>query len=329
MDVLIVSLGSTTGLRTADDELAASLQRAGARTALVRASAQRDVRTYVLTDLLWARAARSAARSGIHEHEPRAVIYSTTTAALLWPRKGAIRFDSLTPVSRPGRHGIWQRGREHKRLQQSDLLIPWDEASLQGSGVTGTPSVVVPVPVEPSAGAGSYAPTRDIAAVTYAADPHKKGLDRVLAAWKLIRRDGEELIVAGLEREDEDGVRYVGRLERDEYRALLRRAQIFVTAPRREDYGIAQLEALADGCRLVTTRADGPYVALRLLERLDKQSIADEPDLPGAIRLALDREDSDGEWAARAARELKAFRRDTIDTGVADELLPRLLKKSS
>ncbi len=36
-DVLIVSLGSTAGLRAADDELADSLRRAGASVALVRA----------------------------------------------------------------------------------------------------------------------------------------------------------------------------------------------------------------------------------------------------------------------------------------------------
>ena len=53
-----------------------------------------------------------------------------------------------------------------------------------------------------------------------------------------------------------------GRLAAAEYRALLRRARVFVTAPRREDYGIAQLEALADGCALVTTPAPGPYAAL-------------------------------------------------------------------
>lgn len=323
MDVLIVSLGSTVGLRTSDDELAASLQRSGARTALVRAAPPRRVRTYALTDLMWARAARQAARAGIHEHEPRAVIYSTTTAAMLWPRKGAIRFDSLAPVNRPGRHGFLQRGREHKRLEQADLLIPCDEASMYGSGVTGTPSVVVPIAVEPSAGAGSYEPTRDIDALTYAADPHKKGLDRVLEAWRAIRREGEELQVAGLEGEDEDGVRYLGRLDRDEYRTTLRRAQVFVTAPRREDYGIAQLEALADGCKLVTTRAPGPYVALRLLERIDPHAIADGEDLPGALRFALDHEDE--QWSARAALELNAFRTSAIDRIVADELLPRLL----
>ena len=49
------------------------------------------------------------------------------------------------------------------------------------------------------------------------------------------------------------GVRFAGTLRRVEYRALVRRARVFVTAPRREDYGIAQLEALADGAQLVTT----------------------------------------------------------------------------
>ena len=42
------------------------------------------------------------------------------------------------------------------------------------------------------------------------------------------------------------------------FRALLRRARAFVAAPRREDYGIAALEALADGCMLVTTPSPGP-----------------------------------------------------------------------
>ena len=60
-------------------------------------------------------------------------------------------------------------------------------------------------------------------------------------------------MVAGLAGRDEAGVRFSGMLPRAEYRALLRRARAFVCAPRREDYGIAQLEALADGCALVTT----------------------------------------------------------------------------
>ena len=83
-----------------------------------------------------------------------------------------------------------------------------------------------------------------------------------------------------------EGVRYLGRLAPDEYRGALRRARVYVTAPRREDYGIAQLEALADGCRLVTTPAPGPYAALPLARALDPRLVGD--DLAGALRTALD-----------------------------------------
>ena len=54
------------------------------------------------------------------------------------------------------------------------------------------------------------------------------------------------------------GVRDAGAGPPAEFRALLRRARVYVTAPRREDYGLAQLEALADGALLVTTPAPGP-----------------------------------------------------------------------
>ena len=84
-DVLLVSLGSTAGLRAADAELRGALERAGARVAVAAAAPQPDVRTFALTDLVWARAARAAARAAIHDHDPRAIVYSTITAALLWP----------------------------------------------------------------------------------------------------------------------------------------------------------------------------------------------------------------------------------------------------
>ena len=71
-----------------------------------------------------------------------------------------------------------------------------------------------------------------------------------------------------------------------DYRALLRRARVFVAAPRREDYGIAQLEALADGCVLVTTAAPGPYAALPLARELDARLVGD--GLAVALRVALD-----------------------------------------
>ena len=60
----MVSLGSTGGLRVADDELAESLRRAGASVTVAVAVPPRPLRTLALTDLSWALAARRAARAG-------------------------------------------------------------------------------------------------------------------------------------------------------------------------------------------------------------------------------------------------------------------------
>jgi len=324
-DVLLVSLGSTGGLRAADAELRSALERAGATVAVAVAAPQGDVRTMALTDLVWARAARAAARAALREHEPRAVLYSTTTAALLWPAAGAIRYDAPAAANRPGRHGIWQRPVERRRLREAHLLVPWADGSLDETPAPHAPAVVVPIPVEPSAAEDTTA-ERDIAAITYGANPEKKGLDRVLAAWAAARREGEELVVAGTDRVPAaPGVRNAGRLAPAEYRALLRRARVFVTAPRREDYGIAQLEALADGCALVTTAAPGPYAALPLARALDDRLVTmpDAAALAAAIRAALD--DAGVDYAARALEALAPFRRAAVDRTVAEELLPRLL----
>ncbi len=339
LDVLIVSLGSTTGLRSADESLAASIERAGATVEIAPAREPRAVRTMVATDLLWARAARAAAEqrlNGPPGTRPRAVIYSSTTAALLWPRPGAIRFDAPAAANRPGRHGLWQRPLERRRLGQATLLLPMSEgglAEVPPAARAGDRALVIGLAVEPS---GPVELERDIAAITYAANPVKKGLGRVLAAWRALRRnqgpsrrgelvvagaDGEELRAAGFDLAAEEGVRCVGRLGSAEYRALLRRSRVFVCAPRREDYGAAQLEALADGCMLVTTLAPGPYAALPIARELDDRLLGE--DLAGALRSALD-DPAEG-YAARAARALAPFSRAAIDQRVERELLPRLL----
>jgi len=323
-DVLLVSLGSTPGLRASDDELAGSLRRAGAQVAVVAAAAQRQVRTFALTDLRWARSARAAARAGIERERPRAIVYSTTTAALLWPAPGAIRYDAPASATRPGRHGIWQRPVEARRLRDAPLLIPTAEGTLAETAAPHADALVVPIPVEPS-GLGEPWALREVAALTYAADPRKKGLDRVLDAWAQARRAGETLVVAGLARErlpnPPEGVEVPGPLPREEYRALLRRARVFVTAPRREDHGIAQLEALADGCVLVTTPAPGPYAALELARTLDRRLVTD--DLAAAIRIALD--DPAPRYVARSIDLLAPHARAAVDAVVRSELLPRLL----
>jgi hypothetical protein len=295
-DILLVSLGSTAGLRAADAELAGAIERAGASVAVVAARAPREVRTLALTDLAWARAARVAAQRGIAEHRPRAIVYCTVTAALLWPRAGAIRYDAPAAGNRPGRHGIWQRPLERRRLREAPLLVPQAPGTLDESPSPRAPAVVVPIPVEPS---GPAASQRNIAVITYAANPAKKGLDRVLAAWAAARRPDEELVVTGTDHVPHaDGVRTTGPLEPAAYRELLRRARVFVTAPRREDYGLAQLEALADGCVLVTTAAPGPYAALPLARALDPRLVADD---------------------------IAPYRRAAADAAVREALLPALL----
>src|SRR2546423_5670492 len=108
-DVLLVSLGCTAGLREADDELATSMRRAGAAVATARVPRVRELRTLALIELAWAAAARRAAEAAMRRTRPRAIVYSSTTAALLWPEPGPIRFDAPAAGNRPGRHGIWQR----------------------------------------------------------------------------------------------------------------------------------------------------------------------------------------------------------------------------
>ena len=195
--------------------------------------------------------------------------------------------------------------------------MPLSEGGLAEAPRPHADAVVVPVPVAPS----GPPQERDIAAITYGANPQKKGLDRVLAAWHAVRRDGETLVVAGLDGPEGDGVRFVGTLPPVAYRALLRRARAFVTAPRREDYGTAQLEALADGCALVTTASPGPYAALPLARALDPRLVT--TDLASAIRIALD--DPSAGYTERAAGLLAPWRPEAVDRIVADELLPRLI----
>jgi hypothetical protein len=333
-DVAIVSLGSTAGLRLADEALAESLRRAGASVEIFAAQQPAQMRTLMLTDLGWARAARSASARA---KPAGAIVYSGVTAALLWPARGAIRFDAPSAGNRPGRHGLWQRPLERLRLRQAPLLLPWSEGGLReapGGGAANAAgrTLVLPVPVDPS---GPMDEVRDVAALTYAANPRKKGLDRVLAAWRQVRGalpDTAELHVAGASVESlvkagfgglerEPGVRVVGALGAAEYRALLRRARVFVCAPRREDYGIAQLEALADGCQLVTNEAPGPYAGLPLARGLDSRLVGD--DLAAGLRAAL--LDPLPGYAERARGAIAPFSAEAVDSRVAEELLPRLL----
>jgi glycosyltransferase involved in cell wall biosynthesis len=118
-----------------------------------------------------------------------------------------------------------------------------------------------------------------------------------------------------------DGVRLLGMLEHGAYRALLRRARLYLAASRREEYGIAQLEALADGAILVSTETANSYPALDIARELDARLIG--PDLAAAIRVALD--DPRAGYTAAAAPALERFAAASVDRIVAEEVLPALI----
>lgn len=346
LDVLVVSLGSTNGLRTADDQLLDLLREAGATAELVRPEPSREVRTLPLTDWVQATACRRAALDALDAYDPRAIIYGSTTAALRWPRPGAIRFDALAQRTRPGRHGVWQRPVERRRLRESPLLLPWSAESLEGAPSEVLPKArVLPIAIEAAA---HDATTHDavgellspIAArgqravgVAYAADPVKKGLDRLVGAWAPARRDDEVLLVAGHEHLPSavaaaPGIVDVGRLDRPTFRALVRAVGLLVTAPRREDYGLVQLEALAEGSRVVTTVAPGPYAALPLVRVLWPEQVVEAPDdlheLGRAMRFAIDAAPDPIEQL-RATRAVAPWSRAAVLDVLREQVLPALL----
>ena len=334
-DLLFVSLGTTLGLRAADDQLIAGLRAAGVDVEVVHPERRRDVRTMVLTDFLQAHAASLATRLALRKFDPRQVLYSTTTAAMCWPAPGAIRFDALAQVTRPGHNGAWQRPRERRCLKMSPLLIPWSPLSLAGApeGLDADRQIVTPIAIADLSPEGPRAdPPEGAVCLTYAADARKKGLDRVLAAWARVRRDGELLLVAGLDKIDPaygatEGVKPLGQLAPADFRALMRGVGVYVTAPRREDYGIVQLEALAEGARVVTTHAPGPYAALPLIQELWPEQVVEDPTdaaaLAAALRFAIDARPSAHE-VLRATHAVDPWRPARVQQTIERDLIPAL-----
>jgi glycosyltransferase involved in cell wall biosynthesis len=325
VDIALLSLGTTPGLRRADAALAEQIRAAGAMCEVVQVRIGRGAgalrRHAAVTDFVEALAARRAA-SGV---DARAWIFSSVTSALLQRQPAvpwAVRFDSTAALNRPGAAGSWQRAREKRVLERAPLLLPWGERS----GVDG---LVVRAPVEEIAGSAE----RDIHAIAYAGYPRKRGLDLLCAAWARVAREGERLVVGGVERDralrwlercgvpEPPGVEWHGLLPREEWLGLVGRATVFVNASRREDYGLAQLEALSAGCALVTLPSPGPYEALPLARSLAPELVSD--DLAAALRAGLDITDRDA-YAARARKLLAPFRPDAVQQVVSNELLPAL-----
>ena len=343
-DIALVSLGTTPGLRRADDALVELLREAGASCEVVRvaigARAGRLRRQTAVTDLVEALAARRAAR-GLRAS---ATVYSTVTAALLAPtrRPYAVRFDSPAALNRPGRSGAWQRARERRVLGGARLLLPWGEAAARAVPARvrapgGPELVVLPVPLDDAEPAPR---ARDIDAVAYAGYPRKRGLELVCGAFAAVAPPGASLVVGGLDRDrglewlerhgmaEPEGIEWAGALPRADWLALVARARVLVNASRWEDYGLTQLEALAAGTALVTVPSPGAYEALAPARALDARLVAREVSaeaLAPALRagLALDAEEL-AAYGLRARELLAPYRRDAVAATLSGAVLPAL-----
>ncbi len=355
-DIAILSLGTTSGWRRADAALAEDLRALGYRCRVIPVAvgrAGRLRRSMLLTDVVEALAARHAAS----RLDARAVIICSITAALLQRRPRvphAVRFDSLAALSRPGSGGAWQRRREPDVLRRAELLLPWGAVAAKSAervlGLdTGGPAIVpLPVPITPEpdivsarAAAREPGPT----AVAYGANPEKRGLDVLLPAWERAAPPEAELRIGGIDRRTAErwldrrgvaippGVSFIGMIDHAAWGRLVASAGLYVSAARYEDWGIAQLEALAAGRPLVTLPSPGPNEALPLARRLAPELVGADlgvPELTRAITAGLELSaEARTAYRSEARLLLAPYGPEAVRRSVADRVLPALLPSSA
>ncbi len=330
------------GWRRGDEALAEHIEAAGASCELrpMRLGAARQLqRSMALTDVVQALASRRAA----HDVDARAVVYSSITAALLQPfrRPHAVRFDTIAALSRPGIGGAWQRRRERTVLGRADLLLPWSEAAADAALESASPRRpdVIVLPCVVSVGDAEKVDAPD--ATAYAANPEKRGLDVLCEAWSAGAPDGARLVVGGIERDEAlrwlarkgvaepRGVEFAGAVPRERWTSLVAGSRVYVSAARYEDWGVAQMEALAAGTPLVTVPTPGPNVALPIARQLAPELVAADataPALATSLRagLALG-EATRADYAAVVCRLLERYSDAALRKVVAERVVPALL----
>jgi glycosyltransferase involved in cell wall biosynthesis len=347
-DLLLVSLGTTRGLRLADAQLVDMLREAGASVAAVgtrigMTNALR--RAYPVNDVVEAVAARRVLATGLRRERPRAVVFSTTTAALLAGRVEvpfAVWLDSPARLNRPGLASLPLHALERRQLSRARVLLPHSPGAVEALPVGSAPTVLIPPPIPaalPSVVSGDDG--REPLAVGYTPDPKAKGLALLCAAWEQARVPGARLVIAGIERERAveflgrrgaglpAGAELAGMLPQASFRDLLARARVFVSSAAWEDFGIAPLEALDRGAVLVGAPGGGPFPGLAIARSLAPSFVAEDRD-PGSLARALESAFAadDATLAAyrvAARRALEPYRPEASVKRLQEEVLPALL----
>jgi glycosyltransferase involved in cell wall biosynthesis len=348
IDVLLVSPGTTAGWRRTDGELVKALEELGVSVATCSSDyrAVRHLRrTVLMTDLAEALAMRRALSRALKRYQPRAILYSSPQAAMLQPRSRiegatAVRFDAPAAVNRRGAGAGLLHALERRALGQVRLLLPIGIAPDASIGIAAdVPAIALPIPIDLEANATDET---DPIVLAYAGNPEKKGLDIAARAWALAAPQGWRLIVTGIDPEsgrrflarrgiaNTSDIEWAGTVEPAQYEALLRSARVFLSASRFEDYGIAQLEALAAGAQLVTVPSGGPYEALAFARELDSTLVASSlsaESLADALKAAFAQSDEARASYSRRARELlRPYSRETVRQRLSEQVLPLLLE---
>ena len=343
-DLLLVSLGTTRGLRLADAHLVDMLREAGSSVDAVATrigftNALR--RAYPVNDVVEAIAARRAFVAASRRYRPRAVVFSTTTAALLAGDPGmpfAVWFDAPARLNRPGFASRPLHALERRQLARARVLMPHSPGAIGALPVGSAPTVLVPPPIPVAPPPGD---TREPFAIGYTPDPKAKGLALLCAAWERAELPGARLVIAGIPRERAveflarrgarlpPGAELAGMLPQPSFRDLLSRARVFASAAEWEDFGIAPLEALDRGAVLVGASGGGPFPGLGIARALAPEFVAAdrEPDsLARALEAAFAASDDRlAEYRVAARVALEPYRPEASVKRLREEVLPALL----
>jgi glycosyltransferase involved in cell wall biosynthesis len=277
----------------------------------------------------------------MRRYSPRALVFSSTTAALLAGRPDipyAVWLDSPARLNRPGVLTAPLHWLERRQLARARVLLPHSPGTVAALPVGAAPSVMIPPPVP---AAPDPSPVRERFAVGYTPDPKAKGLGLLCAAWEQAAVPGARLLIAGIPPERARaflarrgagvpaGAELVGMLPQPEFRDLLSRAHAFVSAAEWEDFGIAPLEALDRGAALVCAPAGGPFPALALARSLAGEFVAVNRS-PAALGRAIGAafaaaDDRLASYRARARAELEPYRPEASVARLRAEVLPALL----
>lgn len=352
VDVLVVCTGSTPGNRRSDVEIVRALTDLGLQVGVASTNygwVGKLPLSLNLLDFTHAISTRLAVTRTLATVAPRVLIYGTAGAAILEPaarlKRAGVRFDSLAVDNRPGhRHGV-QRALERRMVRRTALLLPfsspakWPELARNHQQLP----IALPTPIEKFAQDGG---PRQPVIVCYGGAPEKKRLDLLMNAWvKAELPPPYRLEVTGISAtegrrwlrrrrlKEPERVAWRGHLDPLLYRSLTSTAAVYLSASRYEDYGIAQLEALADGALLVTTASPGPYEALALARYLDPRLIAQTATADSLAQALLEAvrltEPERSCYRVRASALLRPYSREAFRLTLQQQVLPALFDSSS